>query len=431
MFRVLAGPLGIAVLVGCTEGARVTRVSPEPGTTDVALTSEVAFRLSGAFDATDAFVQWNYSGSNGRLPARIDVSGRDLVVTPLAVMPDGALQDVWVHGLRTLSGADIPAIHTQFRAAFEVPHAVFAWQEGIPSGGGYRCDLLPDGRQHQCTQFLEGVGKDGLPATEDDVRYLLTNEYDGFSIVRQVVEEFGEVRATEFTYNEREIVSTVVLVDAGPDEQLDTDDDQPEMVQFSEFDEQGFLVATWNGNMGKDGLLGTRDDRIDSGVRYLTGALGQDLGLVEVRFHGSDEVVFYGWEVQRDAVGRFREGQLVFPGPDGAVGTEDDLLETLRWAAFDEEGRFSDFFDEDEDGFPQLWIEQVNDDSGRALRSIRRRPVDGRWPDPESDEGVYWYFECELQEGRRRSCRTVAEPGEDGIWLTDDDPSATTEEYAP
>ncbi|MBX2798201.1 MAG: Ig-like domain-containing protein [Myxococcales bacterium] len=429
MVRFVVAPLAAAALVGCADGLSTHRTSPEAGATDVSLTSEVTFRLGRAFDATHAFVQWNHSGSNGRIPARLEVSGRRIVVTPQQVLPDGSLQNVSIHGLRTLSGVDIPAVHTQFRTVYEEPRSLFAWQDGSPTGEGYRCVTLPDGRLQQCLHYRAGMGKDGLPGTEDDLDYVQTFEYDGPLLVRTVYVYDAAVRAKAYTYNEREIEATVTEIDAGPDEQLDTEDDEVEMVEFSEFDDQGFRVAVWNGDVGEDGEAGTRDDVRSGGTRYLTDDLGQDLGFWQVAERDGEEVVFRTWEIDRDAAGQFRQGAFYEVGADGSAGTQDDELVLLRWAGLDEEGRISGLYDQNGDGTLSLWQELVFDASGRTERSIRRFPVDERWP--ENDESVDSYWECDLEEGRRRSCRTITEPGEDGAWLTEDDPPERTLEYAP
>ncbi len=432
MFRWVVAPLAVAGFVGCAEAPRITRASPEIGDAGVPLMSEVTFRLGRAFDASEAWVLWNHSRSNGRVPATLQVEGRDLLVTPLAAPPSGALQDVEVHGLRTLSGAEIPPVHTQFRTVYEIPSAAFAWSSsGTPSDGGYRCQMQPDGRPEECVHYHRGVGKDEQPATDDDIERTERFEYDGPLLTQVVSEELsGELSAIAYTYNEREIEATVSTVDPGPDELLDTPDDEVRMTSFSEFDEQGFLLATWSGDVGDDGVPGTRDDQRDDGIRYLTDELGQDLGFIEVIVTDEGrENEHRRWDRYVDPAGQFRGGEERRQGADGLWYTDDDTVEFTLRVGLDEHGRVSDTYSQDEEGVPISWVEQVIDESGRIARTTPRSAVKGAWP--EDDSTIRWYHECDLQQGRRTACRMVAFRGADGTWFTDDDRIETSEEYTP
>lgn len=408
---------------------------PPEGAVDVGPTDPVTFQFRNAVDASDAWVQWNYHGDNGRIPTVLTSSGRRVEVVPLLAAYDGEVQEVTLHGLRSADGDELDPVRTTFRTRYERAISSFSYADGEPVGGGFTCELDDLGRDVLCVTYDSGSGKDGVPATEDDVLYTREMVYvEG--LLLQMVERHPEPRQWastiwDYTYNERGIVARLRGTAPGDDEELFTEDDEADYSDYSVFDADGFRTARWLGEPGPDGVGGTEDDRPDRfGIHYLVDEAGADVGSWEEYIYDTDPdaQVFL---TNIDADGFVHDHSEFRIGPDLEPYTSDDDLRT-RIEMIHADGlqvarlhrgatglvHDAERFEYDARGRLAVW--QFLSDAGE----------DGRWltdDDVIVRRATYTYD----ANGARSAIESYVSAGEDGVWGSEDDELGQLWEYAP
>ena len=412
--------------LGCAaEGPARFTVEPEPGAVEQSVLAPVVFHFDRPVVASEAVVQWNVHGENGRRAAQVEADGRDVIVTPFEPLPEGARHLVSVHGLADREGQPLGIVHTDFRTWVAPPGETLTFTANGDVSSVWRCQSY-DGRGLPLVCSGALPGPDARLGTEDDEpdpHSVSTYTWEGY---RQVQHEYvrprdplerGSILHNQYTYeyDDAGLLLREITLLGQQDGVLGTEDDLVALTERA-WSPQGFQVgsASWLDNWQTE--LSTAD----------VSGFGDEERVISWYGAGDDEMWATGddlWSriVTRyvDELGRVLEEE--HRTSDGFVGGRvRDEYRRVRVFEYDEEGRTERISWVDERGTvlsSEAWV--------WGPTGVQHKIAWDPGPDAAlgSEDDVLLAYEAFTwdAEGRALSRRSVGSPGDDGVWLTDDD----------
>ncbi len=430
-------------------------VFPPSGWVDVAPLATVEVTWPEAIDTLEGATITLVDAAGRDLPFTPSIVGdRTLVIDPDAPFVSEATITASVDGVALASGDPGESVTTTFEVH---PSLEIATTESLTS---YSVYLYDDDDVHLGIEYYSDPGLDLVYGTADDVR-------SGF--LRYDIDEQGEV------------TGGTLVVAPGPDNTLDTSDDERlyYFTRSSTADSETYLYY----NAGPDTLWFTSDDVVDNVTRLFYDDLGRQVRRIDsrglgadgepltfddddlnstltsfgaygelrtIRFQGfGDDQVAYTeddpveryWDRSYDANGnqialRFFGG----PGADSIWYSADDVMTSHQRREFDERNLAVSWTFYEETGPDGEWLTSddpvdryqafVYDANGLLIQDATSsgRGFDGEWITPDDNLDDYETFAYDA-DGHRTERRSTRNAGLDGLWFTTDDELGSTFRY--